>query len=333
MSGQPDTPLKFGLTGCGNIASTHIEEYEKYDDVQFVGFCDIEREKAASARSLAEDVGVTGTSTSLYENHSEMLQTEDLDGVIISTPHSYHGDHVITALQHDVNVLVEKPLAGATTEVDRINRELRRSDAGVLVNYQKRLLPRYQIAKEYIEEGNLGTLCNINAYRARDTWSSTFDTWRNDPDVACGGKLLDLGNHLIDATLWLVDSRPDEVLAVCDNKGANVEMFSSVSASLDDGTTASFNISAKSPVSKERIEIVGMEGAVTVDKSGVTLYSDNEVLEYVDTSEKPPEETPDDQFRRAILEGDFPEDLDGYKRSVELAERAYDDNKLTTIQQ
>lgn len=323
MSRPPNDPLRFGITGCGSISSSHVERYRKYDDVRFVGFCDTDRERATDTRRFADDLGVASEDARTYSDHEQMLRREALDGVIVCTPHTYHANHTITALEHGTNVLVEKPLAGSTDEVETIADVLEQSTAGLLVNYQKRYLPRYRIAKDFVENGKVGALCNINAYRARDTWSSTFDTWRNDPDLACGGKLLDLGNHLVDTTLWLVDGHVSSVRAICDKAGANVDMFTSVSARLDDGTVATFNVSAKSPVSKERIEIVGMEGGVTVDKNGVRLYTDDEVSRAIDTSDSPRRQTPDDRFRTAVLNDDFPETVDSYRRSIELAELAY----------
>lgn len=317
--------MQLGITGCGYSSEAHLRNLSERPEISFRAFADIEKTHAREKRDEALDYGIADEGSKLYEDHMEMIDEERLDGVIICTPHCYHAEQAISALEEDINVLLEKPIATSTDEVDEIRQALGDTDAGLQVNYQKRFQPRYQAAKEFIDQGKIGDILNLNAYRARDTYSGTFDTWRNDPQKAGGGKLIDLGNHTTDVSLWLVDQEPEEIKAVASNGGANVDMFSSVSAKLSEGTIASFNVSAKSPISKERIEIVGESGGVHIDKQGVRLYNEDSLEERINTQGRKPEINPDGKFVENIISGNFDDCIDQYARSVKLAEFAYED--------
>ena len=97
--------LKVGIIGCGRIAGAHAISYNKMDDVEVVGLADIIPGKA---KAFAEQWGLQ--SARLYDNHLDLLENEELDGVSICTYNMQHAVCAIDALNRGINVVIEKPM-------------------------------------------------------------------------------------------------------------------------------------------------------------------------------------------------------------------------------
>ena len=99
--------LRIGIAGCGAISRNHLEAFRALDNVQVVGVCDIDLERA---RATAEAWGVPAAVNTVGE-----LLGLDLDIISVCTPHPTHEEVVLQAAAAGVHVLCEKPIA---TELD-----------------------------------------------------------------------------------------------------------------------------------------------------------------------------------------------------------------------
>jgi predicted dehydrogenase len=94
--------IRIGVVGVGAIAQiAHIPVLAKMRGAQLVALCDNDRPKA---RSLADRFGVPDVFTDI----EDLLEFDELDAVIISTPNHLHEPHVLSALQAGVHVLCER---------------------------------------------------------------------------------------------------------------------------------------------------------------------------------------------------------------------------------
>lgn len=122
-------------------------------------------------------------------------------------PNALHAEPSIAALESDVHVLSEKPLAHTYDAAERMAEAASASDAhhGVAFNY--RFIPAIQLARELIENGDLGEIHHVRAQYLQD-WlvdPSAPWSWRNSAEVAGSGALGDLGAHSIDLARYLLD--------------------------------------------------------------------------------------------------------------------------------
>ena len=97
-------PIKIAVIGCGRVA----QHYKKILDSgvvsnwKIVGFFDLISERSNSF--------ATHFDTKAFDSFDEMLKASRPDLVLILTPSGLHYQHTKIALEHNCNVLVEKPV-------------------------------------------------------------------------------------------------------------------------------------------------------------------------------------------------------------------------------
>jgi predicted dehydrogenase len=320
---QLSDTVSLGIVGCGYAGLTHLSAISETDRaVRVRALCDVEADAREQARDTARRADVLSSDASVTATDAEMPY-DDLDGVIVSTPPKYHTEQIRRALRNDVNVLVEKPMVVSKEEVTQVREALDESDATLWVNYQKREKPRYRAAKRLIREGRLGRVENVSVTRVKHSRGLHEDGWRSDPDVAGGGQLFDLGNHMLDLVFWLVDDLPAEYESVLSTHAdLDAEAYANVVGRLDDGVPFSLSLHAHGYPSVETIHVSGSDASLRITKQGVTVYESDQ-----------PEPVPVDDglvcepveiLLSAISDGESVEpDFDRWAASVEMTQDIY----------
>lgn len=108
----------------------------------------------------------------LYQDFRKMLDemANEIDGVIVSTPDHTHYVAAMHALKHKKHICVQKPLCNRIAEVRDLHRAAK--EAGVVTNMgnQGRTMEGQRLAKEWIEQGAIGTLKEIRLWTNRPIW-------------------------------------------------------------------------------------------------------------------------------------------------------------------
>jgi predicted dehydrogenase len=128
-----------------------------------------------------------------------MLGNDEVDAVILATPHSTHADLVEQAASAGKHVFVEKPL---TLTVADARRAIAATDAaGVVlqVGQNRRRQPANRRIKQMIDGGELGTLLQLeNFHSAAGGHKPDLPAWRKDPSECPFGGMTALGVHTVD---------------------------------------------------------------------------------------------------------------------------------------
>jgi predicted dehydrogenase len=138
-----------------------------------------------------------------HETFDELLNVS-LDGVVISTPSALHAEQSIAALQRGLGVFCQKPLGRNTEEVQSIIDAARRADRLLSVDLSYRHIAGLQKMRELIRGGALG-----NVFAVDLVFHNAFGpqaAWFYDAQLSGGGCVVDLGIHLVDAALWILDA-------------------------------------------------------------------------------------------------------------------------------
>lgn len=198
-------PVRLAVVGCGAIAQlAHIPVLAKMRGVRLVALCDND---GAKARALADRFEVPDVFTDL----EELLDSDELDGVVIATPNHLHEPHALSALRAKVAVLCERPLALTVRGVERVLSAAQKADRPVLVGNNHRFRSDVQALARFIANGELGTVTGI---RAGAYMPTPPEGWRQRRAESGGGAFVEHGFSLLDLALWLAGSpEPDRLSA------------------------------------------------------------------------------------------------------------------------
>ena len=194
---------KLGIVGAGAIAQAHIKAAAGSDWGRIVAVVD---KRPEAAKAVAEAAVAQG-----YVNYDEMLDAENLDGIIVCTPPNSHPEIAVAALKRRIPVLCEKPLAIDLTG-GRAIEEAGRSAATLVTMASKfRYTEDVIRLRSIITSGLLGEILLLeNVFVSPADMSKR---WNSQPTISGGGVLIDNGTHSVDIIRYLLGPI-SEVLAV-----------------------------------------------------------------------------------------------------------------------
>jgi len=103
--------VKIGILGVGEIGRIHLNNFLSMKNVKVVAACD---------KDLSLEYKIVKNGVKFYENAAEMFKKEDMDGVVIATPHTLHKEHVAMAASRNIHILCEKPIADSISDAKEI---------------------------------------------------------------------------------------------------------------------------------------------------------------------------------------------------------------------
>jgi predicted dehydrogenase len=126
-----------------------------------------------------------------------------VDLIVVASPNRTHVPLALAALEHDLPVVVDKPLAASAAAAESLLEVSRQRGVMLTVFHNRRWDGDCLTVQRLLAEGTLG---DIHRFESRyERWRPTpRQTWRESDDAAdAGGLLFDLGSHLIDQALRL----------------------------------------------------------------------------------------------------------------------------------
>lgn len=189
--------VRVAVVGAG-IGGAHAAALKKVPAADLAAICDLDRERAAK---LAAEHDVPKVVT----NYDELLAMKDIDAVTLGTPNYLHAPMTVAALAAGKHVLCEKPMAVNTAEAAKMVAAAKKSDRIFMMAYNRRFSGEAMLLKQYVESGDLGRIYAARAGWLRRVGIPGWGSWFRRKDQAGGGPLIDLGVHMLDLTLWLMD--------------------------------------------------------------------------------------------------------------------------------
>ena len=192
--------MRVGIIGCGWIAASHIKAYLAQPDVEVVAGADLIPGKA---EAFFRKYGVEGVKTD-YASHKEMIDDESLhlDAVSICTYNRQHAAPAIYALDHGINVLLEKPFTVTLDEAVEVMKAEKRSGKILSIGFQPRLDENMKMIKKIVQSGELGKIYYIQTGGGRRRGIPTpYGTSFITDETAGIGALGDIGCYSLDMVL------------------------------------------------------------------------------------------------------------------------------------
>ncbi|MHB8595755.1 MAG: Gfo/Idh/MocA family protein [Ktedonobacteraceae bacterium] len=206
-------PIRAGLIGygIGKVYAVALQSVALYyaglPPVQLVA---VATASAASGKHAIEEAGFERYTT----DYRELLASDDLDIVVIATPHYLHREMLLAALPTSKALYTDKPLANNLSEAHEIVALARMLGRDAQLSFTLRYCPAVRYAKVLLQEGGLGNIYSFRLSYYRSSYRNPEKSlrWKADKAKSGGGVLSDLVPHLADLLVWLVGI-PERIVA------------------------------------------------------------------------------------------------------------------------
>jgi predicted dehydrogenase len=191
---------RLGVAGLGWLGESLIKDALISDSFEVVAVQDVAPNRA---REVAERYAVPWRG----ERYEDLLGTSDVQAVLICTPNHLHAAQAQLALDAGKDVLVQKPLALSAADARQTLAAAQAASRLLFVDYTYRFLATMAALRD--SSPSLGRARSLRAVFHNIYGPGAEKTWFFSPSTAGGGALTDLGVHLLDLGLWLL--QPDRV--------------------------------------------------------------------------------------------------------------------------
>ena len=265
---EPTTSkVNLGILGAGNFASTTImpilKELKK--DCQVLG---VASSTGLSAQSLTTNFKIKNK----YTTEEEILNSPEIDAVLILTPHFNHAELVIKALSKGKAIYVEKPLALTSDSLVEIEEAIYNADNPKLfIGFNR----RFSEATQFIKQKLIQNPANSISFRF-SVPPLDKDHWTNIKEIG-GGRVVGEAIHAIDLACYLFDSLPQSISSSAPIDKENNEVNENqvfINVNFANGSHASIQYFSETNQSlgKERIEVHGSGNSYIVEDFQLLRY-------------------------------------------------------------
>ena len=150
--------VRLGIIGIGNMGSGHCRTIleGQVPDIRIAAVADLRESRRQWAKeNLPEEVRI-------FEDGDALIESGVCDAVLIAVPHYDHPRLVISALQHGLHVLCEKPAGVYTKQVREMNEAAEKSDKVFAMMFNQRTNCVYRKMHEIVHSGEYGQIKRVN---------------------------------------------------------------------------------------------------------------------------------------------------------------------------
>jgi predicted dehydrogenase len=232
--------VRVGVIGVGYLGKFHAEKYSRMDNVQLVGVVDVNR-------ALAEEVAVR-FATLAFADYQDLIG--HVDAVSIVVPTEDHFSVAAKCLNHDLDVLIEKPMTATLEQADELIKIAESRGRIMQIGHLERFNPAVIALKDIVHNPMFIEAHRLGIFKERST------------DVSV---VLDLMIHDIDIIMNIVKSKIKSIHAagapvICEHADiANVRL------EFESGCVANVTASRISTKNQRKIRMFQKDAYVSVD--------------------------------------------------------------------
>ena len=264
---------RLGFLGVGWIGRHRLQSILESGAAEIAAVADFD---SAAASEVASQLPGAIVAPSL-----DALLDLQLDGLVIATPTALHAEQAIAALEKGTAVFCQKPLGRSADETARVIRAARLANRLLAVDLSYRFVRGVKKIKQIISAAEIGTV-----YVADLVFHNAYGPdkgWYYDRKFSGGGCLIDLGIHLIDLALWMLDfPKVQKVSSRLFSEGrplrhaaGALEDYALARLDLATGATVNLACSWRLPAGRDaviRASFFGTGGGLSVQNVGGSFY-------------------------------------------------------------
>jgi len=175
--------------------------------------------------------------TEHHNSYSALIKDQNIDAILLTTPHSLHAKHTIEALQNGKHVFVEKPMATKSVDAQKMLFTAKKHNKTLAVGHNRRFSSAINYIKNLDNQNKIGKILHMDAnFSASGALNYKKNFWRANRKESPGGAIAGLGIHMIDLMCFL-GGKIKSVQSLVRKYAVNVDM--------DDTTSAIFEFNNK----------------------------------------------------------------------------------------
>ncbi|MGH9407501.1 MAG: Gfo/Idh/MocA family protein [Terriglobia bacterium] len=237
--------IRIGIIGYGYWGPNVARNVSGLDRAELVAICDSNPSALARAKRLYPSARAVTSS-------HELLTAPDIDAVAVITPVGSHYALAKAALLQGKHVFVEKPFTCNTDQGAELVELARQNELLIMVDHTFLFTGAVRKIRQLIGEGSLGSLYYYDSTRVN------LGLFQHDVNV-----IWDLAPHDLSIMDYLIDSRPEAVVATGETHLNGVEDVAFITLYFPHNVIAHINVNWLSPV-KVRTTLIGGEKKMLV---------------------------------------------------------------------
>ena len=292
---------RLGFLGLGWIGTHRLAAIGRAGVAEIIAIADPMDEMLAAAAQHAANA-------LRFKNPDEVFNL-GLDGIIIATPSAQHAQQCTAALERGLAVFCQKPLGRNTQEVSKVIAVARAANRLLRVDLSYRYTEALRSIRQLVRQNELGEIFAVdlvfhNAFGPQKAWF--YDRLHSG-----GGCVIDLGIHLVDAALWILDQPIVGVTSRLLHHGKRIDQLEGIcedyaTARLDLASGAAINLSCSWHLHAGRDAVIeasfyGTKGGAAMRNVNGSFY-DFIAKRFNSTSRQVLAAPPDEWFGRAAVE-------------------------------
>jgi predicted dehydrogenase len=189
--------VRVALIGAGSIAlQNHAPGIATHPEGRLVALCDPD---PGALERASQATGITRT----YTDYRAVLDQDDIDAVVITTPNHLHAPIATAAVAAGKHVMCEKPIGMTYEEAQGMAEAAERAGVVHMTAFTYRFVPAIRYMKRLVGGGSLGVLYHLRSRRLQD-WGDRAVGWRQVKALAGTGEIGDMLSHRIDYAHYLI---------------------------------------------------------------------------------------------------------------------------------
>lgn len=268
--------IRTGIIGLGKMGISHCAILGAHPNVDLVSVCD--------SSSLIINAFGKYSRFECFTAYKKMIDSMNLDALVIASPTKYHGEMVSYALKNHIHVFCEKPFSLDPKEGKILAEQANRSNLVNQVGYHNRFLGTFNELKKLLSSNIIGELYHFSGESYGPVvLKEKGGTWRSDREEG-GGCLYDYASHTIDLINFVLGTPlkvTGTLLKYIFSKDVEDAVYSNLV--LDSGLTGQLSVNWSDETYRKmstQISVLGKKGKIIADSTEVKIFlkEDNKLL-------------------------------------------------------
>ena len=258
--------IHWGIIGPGNIAHNFADGLKESFSGQLTAIASKNDERRESFGDKYK------IDTALrFSSYDDLLNSENIDAVYISTPHTLHAEWTIKAAGKGKHILCEKPGAVNFREGQQVIEAVRQAGVFYMEGFMYRCHPQIPALVNFIKEKKIGEVRNIKSSFGFDMGKTVPESRLFRTDLA-GGAILDVGVYPISFSRMVAGAalgkkfiNPKSITGTATMGETEVDEIAHATLEFENGIIAEASTAIRKEMKNNAI-ITGTKGTIELDQ-------------------------------------------------------------------